>query len=229
MLKWLNHILSQERLEVITIWVMALMFVVMVSSYVEMCHYRTLWWESNGNEASNISPVPQSIQTPKVSGKVTKASLLDDHGNIKKYKKADVQIVEIKVSTLAIKNKNPLNVKCLGGGKKWKGQIGKDKIGHAIFRTWEDGIRAAAFVLKNYEAKHGINTIEDIVVRFAKAKGEVKNEYIGFLCRRMKLRPDEEFSIRKRLPELLKHMTRFESGQNFPDRFFRPYDLVSSI
>lgn len=227
MLKWLNRILSSERLEVITIWVMALMFVVMVSSYIEMCHYRTLWWESN--EASHISTVPQSIQTPRISGNTSKASLLNDHGNIKKVKHQDVQIVEIKVSTLAIKNKNPLNVKCLGGNKKWKGQIGKDKIGHAIFRTWEDGIRAAAFVLKNYEAKYGINTIEDIVTRFAKAKGGVKDEYIGFLCRRMKLEPDEEFSIRRRLPELLKHMTRFESGQDFPDRFFRPYDLVSAI
>lgn len=219
MLKWLNRLFTWERLCTVSGIVMSAMFVVMISSYVEMCHYRTLWWESV-NEASHQQKSREVIPA-------TKASLLNEDVSIKKCH--DVQIVEIKVSTLAVKNKNPLNVKCLGGNKKWKGQIGRDKIGHAVFRTWEDGIRAAAFVLKNYEAKHGINTIEDIVTRFAKAKGKVKDEYVGFLCKRMRLEPDEEFSIRKRLPELLKHMTRFESGQDFPDRFFRPYDLVSSI
>lgn len=228
MFRWLfNKVLTDERMSIVIALTMVVMFVVMMSSYVEMCHYRTLWESKTSHIASAVVPTPKPTMT--TSSKFN-ASLLDSFGNVTISKKRhDVQIVELRVSTLAIKNKNPLNVKCLEGGKKWKGQIGRDKIGHAVFRTWEDGIRAAAFVLKNYESKHGINTIEDIVTRFAKAKGKVKEEYITFLCKRMRLEPNEEFSIKKRMPELLKHMTRFESGQDFPDRFFRPYDVVSSI
>lgn len=122
--------------------------------------------------------------------------------------------------TLAERNRNPLNVK----GTGWVGQVGSDEQGHAVFAEPEYGIRAAARVLRSYYHRHGINTIRGIVTRFAEGN---QKEYIVFLCRRMELAPDEEFSVMRRMSELLRHMSRFESGQILPDKFFAPYDILS--
>lgn len=120
-------------------------------------------------------------------------------------------------------NKNPLNVKTPGKKQWWKGQIGKDKFGHAQFNNWEDGIRAGAIVLKNYAVKHKINTIEGIVKRFAEGN---QKEYMSFLEKRLNIKRDEEFNLLKRLPEVLRAMSKFESGMEIPEQMFVPYDLV---
>lgn len=131
-----------------------------------------------------------------------------------------------KTPPLAFQNKNPLNVKQPNKHTRWKGQIGRDKIGHAQFENWEMGIRASAIVLKNYAVKHQINTIEGLVCRFAEANHE---PYMRFLENRLSIKRDEEFNLLKRLPEVLKAMARFESGQEFPERYFIPYDVVSYL
>lgn len=133
-------------------------------------------------------------------------------------------IVEKNNGTLAFKNKNPLNVKCKGF--TWKGQIDIDQFGHAIFSTWEYGVRAASYVLKNYYKQHKIDTLEGIVTRFA--RGNTK-EYVEFLCKRMNLKRDEKFNVVNRMSELLKYMARWESGQELPDELFIPYDVLTHI
>ena len=65
--------------------------------------------------------------------------------------------------SLAFRNRNLLNVK----GKNWQGQVGNDKFGHAVFKSWEYGVRAAAFTLRTYAVKHKLTTLESIVGRFA--------------------------------------------------------------
>lgn len=128
--------------------------------------------------------------------------------------------VHAQPATPAERNRNPLNVK----GVNWVGQVGSDEQGHAIFAAPEYGIRAAAKVLRSYYQRHGINTLRGIVMRFAEGN---QREYIVFLCKRMGLGPDETFSVMRRMPELLRHMSRFECGQTLPDRFFAPYDILS--
>lgn len=128
--------------------------------------------------------------------------------------------------TLARKNKNPLNVKALSGKDKWQGQIGRDDQGHAIFSTWEHGMRAAALVLKNYHRRHGIETVEGIVRRFAEGNQE---EYIKFLCNRLNVKPDEKIDVVRRMPEILRAMARFEAGENLPERLFVAYDILGKI
>lgn len=133
-------------------------------------------------------------------------------------------IVEKTSDTLAYKNKNPLNVKCKGF--TWKGQIDTDQFGHAVFSSWEYGVRAASYVLKNYSKKHKIDTLEGIVTRFA--RGNTK-EYVEFLCKHMNLKKDEKFNVVNRMSELLKYMARWESGQELPDELFIPYDVLTHI
>ena len=132
----------------------------------------------------------------------------------------------VKQETLSQKNKNPLNVKALSGGDKWQGQIGRDRFGHAVFSTWEHGMRAAALVLKNYHKEHGIETVEGIVTRFAEGNRE---EYIAYLCKRLKVKRDQKIDIIRRMPEILRAMARYESGETLPDRLFVAYDILGRI
>lgn len=134
--------------------------------------------------------------------------------------------IKAKDATLSVQNKNPLNVKALSGSDMWVGQIGKDVHGHAIFSTWEHGMRAGAIVLKNYHKKHGIETVEGIVRRFAEGN---QADYIRFLCERLHVKPDEKIDIIRRMAEILRAMARFESGENLPERLFVAYDILEKI
>lgn len=114
-------------------------------------------------------------------------------------------------STLAQQNRNAGNVKSLGGGQLWEGQIGTDRFGHAIFKDVAYSVRATALIIKAYERKHGIKTVRGLVTRFAEGNRE---QYIGHLCRVLGVKPDEEFSLTSRLPDLLKGIAKFETGMN---------------
>ncbi len=112
--------------------------------------------------------------------------------------------------TLALKNRNYLNIKQLQNGDHWEGSIGVDKFGHVIFESPAWSIRAGAITLRTYERKHGIKTVKQLVHRFAEGNRE---SYIQHLCKALGVKPDEKISITKRLPELLKAMVYFETGQ----------------
>lgn len=135
-------------------------------------------------------------------------------------------MVVIDPDTLARKNNNPMNVKCPANGGNWKGQTGVDKFGHAVFASREYGIRAGALVLRTYARKHKVSTVEELVTRFAEGNHE---GYIRHLCRKLKVRPDEKIDLVKRMPEILRVMVRQESGEDLPEHFFAPYDVVAAL
>ena len=115
-----------------------------------------------------------------------------------------------RAGTLSRAARNYVNVKTPNGRPNyWKGQVGIDRHGHAVFKSPEWSLRAGAIVLRNYARRHHLNTIEGIVKRFSTCNHE---EYISFLCRRLGLKPDEPFNVVRRIPELLPAMVRFESG-----------------
>lgn len=126
--------------------------------------------------------------------------------------------------SLAFLNKNPLNVKAVSGG--WEGQIGVDGQGHAIFKSWEHGMRAASIVLKNYAKRHKIDTISDVVDRFAEGN---RKEYKAYLAKRLGVKADDKIDLINKMPELLRAMARFESGIDLPDVLFVPYDILARL
>ncbi len=128
-----------------------------------------------------------------------------------------------KVNTLAVQNNNPCNIKAVR--TPWKGQVGTDKHGHAVFDEPAHGIRAAANVLINYYLRHGLDTLNGVVGRFCTGNRE---QYVAYLSRRLGLRPNESFDVLARLPELLQAMARFESGREWDKSLFLPYSLIST-
>jgi hypothetical protein len=126
--------------------------------------------------------------------------------------------------TLAYRNRNPCNVKHLGR-QKWRGEIGRDRLGHCIFSDIQYGLRAAVLTLRSYQTKHGIKTLDGIIERFCGGNPD----YVAFLSRRMKLRHDQEFEIIPRIPELVRWMSVYESGREVAPSMIATLDILASI
>lgn len=125
--------------------------------------------------------------------------------------------------TTGVRNKNPMNIHARGLSDPWEGQIGKDERGHAIFRTYEHGLRAGALVLLNYYHKHGLDTVTKIINRFCRGN---QQSYIKFICKRIGVEPDEKISVPTMLPDLMMSMVRFENGFDvFPAEKYLAYSI----
>ena len=127
--------------------------------------------------------------------------------------------------TLSRKAGNYLNVKA-PSDSYWLGQCGRDSHGHAVFKSPEWSLRAGTLVLRSYYQRHGIKTVRGIVERFSTNNHA---EYTKYLCDRLKLDPDEEFNVMRRMPELVRHMVRFESGSGVKPEHIHLLDVLSSI
>lgn len=130
-----------------------------------------------------------------------------------------------RAGTLSRKANSWLNVKA-PTDSYWKGQVGRDRHGHAIWKAPEYSLRAGALVLRSYYLRHDISTIEGIVKRFSTCNHE---EYISYLCKHLGLKPDEKFNIIQRIPELIRYMSAFETGRQVPDSKIATLDILASI
>ena len=127
--------------------------------------------------------------------------------------------------TLSRKAGNYLNVKA-PSDTYWLGQCGRDSHGHAVFKSPEWSLRAGTLVLRSYYQRHNIRTVRGIVERFSTNNHA---EYTKYLCDRLKLDPDEEFNVMRRMPELVRHMVRFESGSDVRPAHIHMLDVLSSL
>ncbi len=131
--------------------------------------------------------------------------------------------------TLAQRNKNPLNIKAMSGGRLWEGQIGRDEFGHAVFSSWEHGVRAASLTLRTYAKTHKIDTVEGMLRRFCTAQGKTFESYVAFVCQSLGVKRDEKIDLITRMPALLRAMARFESGMELPEELFVSYDVLALL
>lgn len=83
-----------------------------------------------------------------------------------------------KNETLADINRNPLNIR-FNPNNKWQGQTGENR-GFCVFSSEAYGIRAGFRILTSY-LRWGINTIEDIVRRWAPPCENDTERYIAFV------------------------------------------------
>lgn len=88
-----------------------------------------------------------------------------------------------------IRNRNPGNIRGTGPGgvilDPWKGQIGRDPQGFCIFDTPENGVRALALLMLNYQSKYKLMTIEGLITRWAPkigSNGRVENDTAAYIA-----------------------------------------------
>lgn len=93
------------------------------------------------------------------------------------------------VTPRGIRNHNPFNLRYVPA-IAWKGQIGDDGGGYAVFDTDEDGVRAGGHQLRTYLSR-GINTVRAIISTFAPSTENDTQAYIDDVANRAAVDPDQ--------------------------------------
>lgn len=124
-------------------------------------------------------------------------------------------------ATRGLRNNNPGNV--MATADRWEGQTGSDGR-FATFETPEAGIRALARTLLTYQEKHGLNTVDGIVRRWAPPGENDTAAYAKAVSKVMGIEPTAKLDLRDpgTLQRLAAAIVRHENGvQPYPDAVMR--------
>jgi hypothetical protein len=110
-----------------------------------------------------------------------------------------------------IRNNNPGNL--IDAGIPWRGLVGRDADGYAVFRTALEGIRAAYIDLRTGFHRDREDTVREIVTEWAPPTENPTARYIDHVARALGVGPDTPLVLeRDRIP-LLEAIFEFENGQ----------------
>lgn len=111
-----------------------------------------------------------------------------------------------------IRNCNPLNIRI---GNKWKGEVASptDKE-FEQFSCMHYGLRAGFILLRRYIERYHLDTVTEIISRWAPASENNTRAYINRVCERMGISALEKisFSDRKTMVSLVDAMILNECG-----------------
>ncbi len=126
---------------------------------------------------------------------------------------------------LGIRNRNPMNVR--ETDIQWEGELPHDGDGYEDFAFAGDGIRAGARVLVNYKRRHGLDTIDGIIRRYAPEKDSNPTQaYINFVADRLGVLPSTRINVENvsTLALLAEAIIHFENGeQPYSKQFIRKH------
>lgn len=148
------------------------------------------------------------------------------------------------MTTLAERNRNPLNLRPLPNGEKWQGQVGVDRNpvtgAFCIFESNVKGVRASIVNMRSYVKFAGVKTLADVIYRWAPPpKGGITGTsgsavdgvdqnhteaYIASVCAETGLPrtfdftpitlPAPLFHWRSQLAKIVRAMNRVEAGKH---------------
>ncbi|WP_347299404.1 hypothetical protein [Clostridium perfringens] len=96
-------------------------------------------------------------------------------------------------ATRGLNNNNPGNIE-FSEKNPWEGQIGSDGR-FAKFETPEHGIRALGKNLLTYYQKHGLDTVGEIITRWAPPKENNTLAYIKAICKQLSVSADQQIDV----------------------------------
>lgn len=113
-----------------------------------------------------------------------------------------------------IRNNNLGNIR---HGQNWQGLNPEGRNvdpAFCVFETPEYGIRALAKVLINYKKIHGLNTVRQIVSRYAPPNENQTTAYVQSVAKQLGVYPDTVIDIEERgiLTVFIKAVIRMENG-----------------
>lgn len=111
-----------------------------------------------------------------------------------------------------IRNNNPGNIR---HGDKWRGLANKQTdASFCVFKAPEWGLRALVKILRNYQTKHGLKTVESIINRFAPQIENDTSSYILSVCQVLDVKPRDVIDVFEPgiMINLLKAVIRHENG-----------------
>lgn len=126
-----------------------------------------------------------------------------------------------------IRNNNPLNIRI---GNVWLGEVKKptDKS-FEQFISMEYGIRAGFVILRRYIRRYGIDTIAEIVSRWAPSSENNTKAYISAVAKLTHLNPDlpVRFEDKEVMCSIVSAMIEVECGCSVPmEKIKKGYELA---
>lgn len=149
-------------------------------------------------EADFIGPKQPKAAAAPVETKVETAV----REAIETIRPADTPVLPL-TGTRGVRNNNPGNIR--KSATKWSGKIEGTDPAFETFKTPEDGIRALGKNLLNYQDKHGINTIEGIINRWAPTSENNTSAYVQAVAKETGLDPSAPLNLRN--PDTLQKVT----------------------
>lgn len=117
-----------------------------------------------------------------------------------------------------IRNNNPGNIR---HGSNWNG-LAEEQPDSAFctFIKPEYGIRAMGKILLNYQKLYGLDTVSEIINRWAPPVENDTGAYAAHVAEKIGVDPDEKISVYSNLQGLVLAIIKHENGQ-------QPYDIAT--
>lgn len=115
-----------------------------------------------------------------------------------------------------IRNNNPLNIRI---GNMWLGEvINPTDLEFEQFVSMEYGLRAAFVLLRRYIRHYHLDTVQQIVSRWAPRSENQTDSYIATVCQQMGIEKDTpiKYEDRETMYKLVEAMSLVECGQKVP-------------
>lgn len=149
------------------------------------------------------------------------------------FKKKEKKVgIDLSTAPRGIRNNNPGNID-FNPLNKWKGLNPKSKeldSRFCVFISPEYGIRALMILLRNYEKKHDLHTVCQIINRWAPSNENNTSAYVNHVAKEMCVNPKECLNLKDRetLISLAKAIIIHENGvQPYSNDIYRSaYELI---
>lgn len=117
-------------------------------------------------------------------------------------------------NTRGERNNNPGNIRI--SPVNWQGKVVGGDAAFETFATPQAGIRALALNLRNYQRNYGLNTVRQIVTRYAPASENNTAAYIAAVAAQMGVGPDDALNLEDdaMLERLVAAIITHENGRN---------------
>ncbi|EGR1699938.1 structural protein [Vibrio parahaemolyticus] len=120
-------------------------------------------------------------------------------------------------SVRGIRINNPLNIRI--ASNPWKGKVSPSRdTDFETFRAPEWGFRAGAILLRNYQLRHELYTLSEIINRFAPPHENHTGNYARFVAGQVSVGIDERIDLvnnQRLLVDVLHAMSIMEVGRHY--------------
>lgn len=115
--------------------------------------------------------------------------------------------------TKGLRNNNPGNIR-YNPANNWQGQTGNDGTGFAVFDSPQNGIRALAKLLKNYQNTYGLHSLQEIISRWAPPSENDTAAYISSVSQQTGFSPMDTINLNDSatLTAVVKAIIKHENG-----------------
>lgn len=114
--------------------------------------------------------------------------------------------------TRGIRNNNPGNIR--HGTSRWQGMsAAQPDSEYVTFDSPLYGIRAMAKLLTNYQDRYGLDTIRQLITRWAPPSENITESYINNVSRIVGALPDQKIDVGDSMVPLVEAIITHENGQ----------------